>query len=810
MASSTHSTPQTARFDEFSTIDWVQDANREQLRARYEKSHSLHYYGGRRPMLASLLNRANELLESIQGWVVLTLIGVLIGSIAAFLNIITEWLSDLKLGHCSTGFYLNESFCCWGADEGCPEWHEWSTTVPVFGYVFFVLASVTFAVTSAYIVKTYAPTAAGSGISEIKCIVSGFVLNNKFLSAPTLAIKALGLPLSIASGLSVGKEGPSVHYAVCAGDVVARLFQRYRRNATKLREIQTACAATGVAVAFASPIGGVLFSLEEISTKYTLRTMWKSYYCAMVGIASLAAWNPFRTGQLVMFQVSYDHHWHFFEITFYLAIGVFGGIYGLFVRRLFFLVQSFRKRRGLAKYAIEETAVFALITAMICYFNPFLAIDMTKSMQILFRECNSEVKSDDDFHGICEPSSSQSTMASLGFAVLVRTLLVIVSYGLKVPAGIFVPSMAIGAYFGRLVGVAVDSLYRAHSQSAFFSECAVGEDICITPGTYAFLGAAAALSGIMNLTVTVVVIMFELTGALAYILPTMIVVGVTKIINSRFGHTAALGGGGIADQAIVFNGMPFIDNKEDHDFHGAAAESAMTPTHALTVFPAMGATLDEVERTLEDYSFNGFPIVQDRNSMILTGYIGRSELQYAISKARASATELQPWATVFFTTPDQEPIRRISTSAQESGTILNTRQSNISSRPEVYESGPYDEELGAADLNRSTDVPLSELSGSSSTSTEVPHSLSQPSSRISYNLNNPTNQSNRSGDLHVDFAPFINQTPVTINPKVPLETVADLFVRVGPRVLLIADEKGKCVGLVTQKDLLRYQYKEHQ
>lgn len=47
------------------------------------------------------------------------------------------------------------------------------------------------------------------------------------------------------------------------------------------------------------------------------------------------------------------------------------------------------------------------------------------------------------------------------------------------------------------------------------------EKPCITPGTYALLGAAAALGGIMRLTVTVVVIMFELTGALTYILPTM-------------------------------------------------------------------------------------------------------------------------------------------------------------------------------------------------------------------------------------------------------------------------------------------------
>lgn len=110
---------------------------------------------------------------------------------------------------------------------------------------------------------------------------------------------------------------------------------------------------------------------------------------------------------------------------------------------------------------------------------------------------------------------------TLGAATVIRTLLVIVSYGCKVPAGIFVPSMAIGASFGRMVGVLVQALYDAFPDSSFFAACNP-DGPCITPGTYAFLGAAAALSGIMHITVSVVVIMFELTGALTYILPTMV------------------------------------------------------------------------------------------------------------------------------------------------------------------------------------------------------------------------------------------------------------------------------------------------
>lgn len=83
-----------------------------------------------------------------------------------------------------------------------------------------------------------------------------------FLSFWTLLIKSIALPLAIASGLSVGKEGPSVHYAVCTGNVISSYFAKYRRSAAKTREILSACSAAGVAVAFGSPIGGVLFSLE--------------------------------------------------------------------------------------------------------------------------------------------------------------------------------------------------------------------------------------------------------------------------------------------------------------------------------------------------------------------------------------------------------------------------------------------------------------------------------------------------------------------------------------------------------------------
>ena len=292
---------------------------------------------------------------------------------------------------------------------------------------------------------------------------------------------------------------------------------------------------------------------------------------------------------------------------------------------------------------------------------------------------------------------------SLFLAFTLRTLLVIISFGCKVPAGIFVPSMAIGAAFGRMIGILVEALHESFPSSAFFSAC-LPDQPCITPGTYAFLGAAAALSGIMHITVSVVVIMFEITGALTYILPTMIVVGVTKAVSERFGH------GGIADRMIYLNGYPFLDNKEEHTF-GVPVSSVMSS--AIACLPASGMTFRQVESIMDENAYQGYPIVEDLERKILLGYIGRTELRYALDKARKDA----------------------------------------------HGSG---------------------------------------ASKVCFST--PTS------DAELDLSKFVDPTPLTVHPRLPLETVMELFKKMGPRSILI-EYRGRLTGLVTVKDCLKYQFK---
>ena len=103
--------------------------------------------------------------------------------------------------------------------------------------------------------------AAGSGIPEIKTILSGFVIPG-FLDFQVLVVKAVGAVFAVSTGMCLGKEGPFVHISTCVAHLVAKRFPKYRDNGRKMREILSAGCSAGLSVAFGAPIGGVLFSYE--------------------------------------------------------------------------------------------------------------------------------------------------------------------------------------------------------------------------------------------------------------------------------------------------------------------------------------------------------------------------------------------------------------------------------------------------------------------------------------------------------------------------------------------------------------------
>ncbi|TFK66499.1 hypothetical protein BDN72DRAFT_145044 [Pluteus cervinus] len=716
------------RYEDFTTIDWIEDSILERSRRLHNARTVYASHRGPRGEVTIpwLWAQFRKIMDAGQSWFVVSLVGVCIGLNAAIISIVTEWLSDFKMGYCSDGWWLNQQFCCWEIEgeevDGCDSWRPWST-VTVARWIIFILFATVFSFIAAHLVRSMAKYAAGSGISEIKCILGGFVMQG-FLGFATFFIKSVTLPLVIASGLSVGKEGPSVHVACCIGALVAEWFKNFRRSQSKKREIVTAASAAGVAVAFGAPIGGVLFSIEEMSHTFSIKTMWRSFFCALMATFTLSAINPFRTGKLVLFQVTYNRDWHFFEIIFFVILGIFGGLYGALVVKFNLQVAAFRKKH-LANHGVAEAVTLATITALIGYTNRFLRLDMTASMAILFREC----EGGGNVNNLCQTPAQWRIANSLFLATVIRIGLVIISYGCKVPAGIFVPSMAIGATFGRMVGIMVKAVYRAYPQSGIFAFCQ--PDVpCITPGTYAFLGAAAALSGVMRITVTVVVIMFELTGALTYILPTMIVLLVTKAVGDF------LGTNGIADEMIRFNGFPFLE-KEDHSYNVAVSAVMRRDINTLTM---SGMTVSDVENILSTTNVKGFPIVTSESSPTLFGYIGRTELRFVLERAQR-VKRIPRDTPCVFSSPDADP--------------------------EDFDLSPGPSGAGMEEVTSPSFVDLQSL------------------------------------DDGLNFSPWVNHTPMTVSPKLPLEIVMQLFKRMGPRVILVEDH-GKLIGLVTVKDVLRF------
>ncbi|KAL7748192.1 hypothetical protein RI367_006376 [Sorochytrium milnesiophthora] len=596
------------KYEDFSTIDWIHDFAKERIRLK-----RLHEIPGFRGRIASMF-------DASQAWIVVALVGVISGLIASFIAITEQWLSDLKLGYCRTDWYLNKKFCCWGEDEEeCSAWASWSEAFNIpssyasgymISYFFFVLLATTFTLLSAIMVKHLAPYAAGSGIPEIKTILGGFVMR-RFLGGWTLLVKCIGLPLATASGLSLGKEGPLVHVACCVGNIVPRLFPKFAKNEAKKREILSAAAAAGISCAFGAPIGGVLFSLEEVSYYFPYKTMLRSFFSAMMAAVTLQVMNPFRTGKLVLFQVTYDKTWHSFELLFFVLIGILGGLFGALFIRLNLKIVSLRKFSWLKPRPIQEACVIAVITGLVSYGDIFLRVDSSELLSNLFKECHAE----DRFYGICDRNQFETVGVLLILAALAKMILTTVTFGIRVPCGLFIPSMCIGACVGRIVAMGADIWQSNYPHFFLFKQCRP-EQPCITLGPYALLGASAFLTGVTRTTVSLVIMMFEVTGALTYVLPIMITIMTAKFVADAFGKD-----------------YPFLDNREEYS-QSTSASHVMTGVDDLTIIAATGHTVDSLEALLAEGAFMGFPVVASLKNLQMVGYISRNELKYALDQAR--------------------------------------------------------------------------------------------------------------------------------------------------------------------------------
>ena len=155
-------------------------------------------------------------------------------------------------------------------------------------YAIWVCWFVLLSVAATLLCKLIDDNALGSGLPQMKSILSGFVIH-KYLSLRTCASKVLGLIVATGAGLSIGKEGPFVHISSCiAHSLVTHvgLFKQFRRDQTIYFSILGAAVAVGVVSTFGAPVGGVMFSIEVTATYYMVSSLQAAMIAAVAGCAT--------------------------------------------------------------------------------------------------------------------------------------------------------------------------------------------------------------------------------------------------------------------------------------------------------------------------------------------------------------------------------------------------------------------------------------------------------------------------------------------------------------------------------------------
>lgn len=662
-------------YDQFTSTDWVHDSIADAYRVKALRSRK------------DLRGRLAAWFDGAQGWILVALIGILTACVAYLVNITETTLFDWKQGYCTQGWYKNKKSCCDGASL-CEAWVHWSRVLRSdcldkanTQFAAFVLSVVVLSMASCVLTlatKTVIPSAislatldenlgadvrdsdrdeegrkrssdpeisfnesqmrppmvyysaAGSGVAEVKVILSGFVLHG-YLGVRTLVIKTLGLILSVASGLSLGKEGPYVHIATCIGNIACRIFSKYSSNDGKRREILSASAAGGVAVAFGAPIGGVLFSLEEVSYYFPSKTLFRTFFCCIAAALSLKFLNPYGTNKIVLFEVRYLVDWKSFEMIAFIFTGALGGVLGaLFIKASRIWARTFRRIPVIKKYPILEVFLVALVTGLLSFWNRYTKLPVAELLFELASPCDTFTDSGD---GLCPTREHiPDVLKLLLIAFVIKAGLTVITFGIKVPAGIYVPSMVVGGLAGRMVGHLVQLFALRFADAGLFGHCdpAGPPGSCVVPGVYAMVAAGATMTGVTRLTVTLAVILFELTGSLDHVLPFSLGILVAKWVADAIEPLS------IYDLLTDMNSYPFLDNKVRPIFTSElgdiiprsrgeriidVSESALVPASVLRQKQQYLQMAGEID--------GGLPIIKHG---VLVGLIPAPDLEFALDK----------------------------------------------------------------------------------------------------------------------------------------------------------------------------------
>ncbi|NXC15895.1 CLCB protein, partial [Corythaeola cristata] len=363
------------------------------------------------------------------------------------------------------------------------------------------------------------PAGSPSGLPEIIGYLNGTSIQHLF-NIKTFLGTFVSCVLAVASGLFCGPEGPMIHLGALLGCGLSQLqsdtlgihlpiFTRFRNSADK-RSFITAGAGAGIASVFRAPIGGLLFTLEEVSSFWDIRLAWQTFFCCLMA--------TFTTDLLSssLYGFVYRGHFGFFEaekrIIFWnlldvnvlafvptIVLGMLGGLLGALFVSLNMKINKLRMQffNSIPKLFLRktskllETVLILRILLMFCI-SPHLFLCVAAAALLL----------ENGKQGITY-LFKRGTHEEFGYTALCTALafyfvLSCWTAGSAVASGLVIPMLYTGALYGRIIGLILVSIFGVQTNEY---------GAWIDPGLFAAIGAASFFSGVSRLTISLTVIM---------------------------------------------------------------------------------------------------------------------------------------------------------------------------------------------------------------------------------------------------------------------------------------------------------------
>jgi chloride channel protein, CIC family len=327
-----------------------------------------------------------------------------------------------------------------------------------------------------YLLFRFFPNARGSGVPQTK---AALYAREGHISLRTVLGKFFCTSATLASGIPLGREGPSVQVGAGIASVLGR---KLGLRQEKVKALIPVGAAAAVAAAFNTPLAAVLFALEEVVGDLHAPVL------GSVVLASATSWAVLRVllGNDPLFKVPEYQLIHPIELVAYAVLGIAGGIVSAAFSRLLLWLRKQFLRLPRKTLWFQPVAGGLVVGAMGWFVPQILGVGYTH---------------------VGEALNGELALKVMILLLVLKFFAVIASYSSGNAGGIFGPALFLGAMLGGIVGTSAQLILPGY----------IGK-----PGAYALVGMGTAFAGIVRAPMTSVVMIFETTRDYAVIVPLMI------------------------------------------------------------------------------------------------------------------------------------------------------------------------------------------------------------------------------------------------------------------------------------------------